>query len=193
VGRLADLVPRRVLLAHSSRADFLAAGGAPAHFADRPPAGRAVIDQTLVQLALPPGPRPHVGRGIPGWEPRDRVTAAVARSGDARSRVHAAAARAGVEAVGVDDALPRFDRGEPPTAGTVVVGDADQWQHAWRLWQTLRAVHDVLIDTDSAADYRLLTGERALPPYCLTGRGRAWLICAGGTPARVSVAGATRR
>jgi S-DNA-T family DNA segregation ATPase FtsK/SpoIIIE len=193
VTRLADLVPRRVLLALSSRAEFLAAGGAAADFSGRLPAGRAVIDGALVQLALPPGPRPHVGRGVPGWDPRDRVTAAVTRSGDARARVHAAASRAGVEAVGVGDALARFDRGELPAVGTVVVGDGEQWQHAWRLWQALRTVHDVLIDADSAADYRLLTGDRALPPYCLTWRGRAWLIRAGGTPARVCVAGATRR
>jgi S-DNA-T family DNA segregation ATPase FtsK/SpoIIIE len=67
----------------------------------------------------------------------------------------------------------------------VVVGEPDDWQRHWRLLADARGDHDLVVDTSCAAEFRLLTGARALPPYCEPGRGRAWLISAGADAVRI--------
>jgi S-DNA-T family DNA segregation ATPase FtsK/SpoIIIE len=187
VARMAELLPRRVLLAPASRADILAGGGVPEGFTTAMPPGRAIVDGALVQVALPPSPPPRELPDVPGWDPGGRVTAVVARSGPALVRLRSAAGQRGVVTLDVDEALRRHDADGTLPRGTVVIGDAEQWQRGWRLWQAMRPVDDILIDTDSGGDYRVLTGDRALPPYCLPGRNRAWLLRAGGAPVRVCV------
>ena len=67
----------------------------------------------------------------------------------------------------------------------VIVADAEEWQRSWRALAAVRAEHELLIDADCAGEYRLLSGDRELPPYCTPGRGRAWLLSRDGTLRRV--------
>ncbi len=196
--RLLELLPDRAILATSSRADFVAAGGAPADWQEGLPAGRGVLRGRLVQFAMPPDVQWPVSSEPPTWTPRHGVTAVVATAGAAQRRI--AAAVTGARVVTVDEAAATADAraaagGRPAvdTASTadaapiVVVGDGDQWQRSWRLLQEIRTDGEIVIDAASTTDYRLLTGDRALPPYCLPGRDRAWLLGADGIVRRIVV------
>ena len=68
---------------------------------------------------------------------------------------------------------------------TVVVGDPDAWQRGWRVLDAVRDGGELLIDAGCASDYRALTGDRELPPYCTPGAGRGWLIRAGTRSSRM--------
>ncbi|WP_051191895.1 FtsK/SpoIIIE domain-containing protein [Microbacterium luticocti] len=193
--RLIELLPRRALLAAASRAEFVAAGGPGDRFDERMPPGRALLEGRLVHFALPPVPPPVPHTAPTVWDPRGRVTAVVARPGPAARAVTAVAARHGVpvldvEAAAADTVHPAATSHPGDTdapAPAVIVGDGDGWQRAWRLLQTVRGTHDLLVDAACAAEYRLLTGLREPPPYCTPGRSRAWLLHAGGPPVRVVV------
>ncbi|QAY58689.1 cell division protein FtsK [Microbacterium protaetiae] len=182
-GRLVELLPQRALLATTTRTDFAAAGGVPHDWHESLPPGRGILDGRLVQFALPPtipsisvtGPRP--------WRPCVPLTAAIAPAGAVQRHVAAVAAAAGSRVLTIDKAGTAADT--PDDVPVVVVGDGEQWQRAWRLLQTIRADGEIVVDAASAADYRLLTGDRALPPYCVPGRDRAWLLRADGSVQRV--------
>ncbi|UUT35056.1 FtsK/SpoIIIE domain-containing protein [Microbacterium elymi] len=182
--RLADLIPRRVLLAAGGRADFVAAGGAPGDYEDRMPPGRAVVDGRRMQIALPATAVPRAQAETPLWTPCAGLTGIVARSGPGRRLLASVADAAGAAVLEVDDlsSLPAA-----PRAHTIVIGDAEQWQRGWRVLHAIRGEHDLLIDASCGPDYRLLTGDRTLPPYCVPGRGRAWLLRAGAAPVRVRI------
>jgi DNA segregation ATPase FtsK/SpoIIIE, S-DNA-T family len=189
VARLVELLPARAVLRTSSRAEHLAAGGDPQRYEGPVVPGRAEYAGTTMQFALPgavdaddllPAPK----ESAPVWLPSE-VTGVVARPGSVRALLEGLR-RDGMMVAGVDDAVPLLDG---RTAGfsaapIAIVGDAESWQRGWRVLGTIRSDHDLLIDARCAGDYRSLTGERDLPPYCTPGRGRAWLH-AGGAVARV--------
>ncbi|WP_417561986.1 FtsK/SpoIIIE domain-containing protein [Microbacterium sp.] len=187
VGRLAELLPRRVVLRCASRADAVAAGGAVADLDDRMPTGRAVVDGRLVQVALSPARRPAESATAPSWLPAAELTGVVTRGGTVRTAVEAIAAAAGARVVTPDEVASPGAGSGAGAGPIVVVGDGEQWQRGWQALQAVRAGNDLLVDAACPADYRLLTGDRALPPYAEPGRGRAWLTRAGGTPERVQL------
>ncbi|MEQ6897483.1 FtsK/SpoIIIE domain-containing protein [Microbacterium sp. KR10-403] len=189
VGRLLDLLPQRAILAVASRADFAAAGGDARDWRDGLPPGRGIMGGRLVQFALPSRDRAEV-RAVSAtptvWTPRAGTTAVIAAAGVAQRRLIAAATAAGARALSVEEAAA--DPTAPVAGGTcVVVGDGEQWQRSWRVLQTIRADGELVVDAASAADYRVLTGDRALLPYVLPGRARAWRIDDAGVAARVVV------
>lgn len=182
--RLADLLPRRVVLATASRADHAGAGGDPAHFVPRADPGRGRFDGLAVQIAVGPvAPPRHPSRG-PAWVPRAPVTALVARlTPEVRAAVDGW--RAGdVRVVTIEEFTAHADVQSAPL---VVCADPDQWQRHWRLFGELRAEHDLVIDAGCAAEYRVLTGDRTLPPYCAPGRARAWLHRSGAPAERIAL------
>ena len=88
LARLADLLPRRLVLPTSSRAEHFAAGGDPAHYAPGAPPGRGRLDGMAVQVAIerPDGARPHAEPVAPWRPPRPphRLRARAARPPRAR-------------------------------------------------------------------------------------------------------------
>ena len=63
IGRAVELLPRRILLAATSRAEHLAFGGDASHHAIDQPPGRARFDGRAVQIAVTPAGARHRGRG----------------------------------------------------------------------------------------------------------------------------------
>ena len=199
VGRLLDLLPHRAILATATRADFAAAGGDARDWRDGLPPGRGMLGGRLVQFALPPhgsageqtaASAPTSSASLPAaaWAPCTVVTAAIAAAGAAQRRLIAAATAAGARVLSVEEAGAALASDTEPAAGRlVVVGDGEQWQRSWRLLQTIRADGELVVDASSAADYRMLTGDRALLPYVLPGRARAWRIDDAGGVTRVVV------
>ncbi|GAA5039571.1 FtsK/SpoIIIE domain-containing protein [Microbacterium fluvii] len=185
--RIAELLPHRFVLATGSRVDHVAAGGDAARFAEARPPGRGLWGTAEVQVAVATEvAAPREVPEPPEWMPRHAVAAVVMRRG-----ASAQAVLEGWVAAGVALATPdEFAVGLPSTPDVlVVVGDPEQWHRQWRVLGDLRAEHELVVDAACAADYRALTGERMLPPYCAPGRGRAWLHRAGGAAERVRLAG----
>ncbi|WES65941.1 FtsK/SpoIIIE domain-containing protein [Microbacter sp. GSS18] len=181
VARLADLFPRRLLLATATRADHFAAGGDPARFAAGAPRGRGVLDGVDIQVAVSAGTTPSPAVPPSSWEPSATLTGFVSRrSPAARAALHTWE-QTGRVVVAVDD----FVAHGHPAASVVVTGDPDQWQRHWRVLGEIRADHDLVVDASCVGEMRLLTGSRRLPPYAEPGRGRAWVLSAGADPVRI--------
>ncbi len=185
--RLADLLPRRLVLAATSRAEHVAAGGDGSHYAPGQPPGRGRLDGRAVQVAVAPlEPRRLIPARDP-WHPRSRLTGFVMRRSPGARATLAAWERDGARTIPVDEyaTASEWDAGRL----LVVTGDPEDWQRHWRALTSMRADHDLVIDASCAAEFRTLTAERALPPYCEPGRARAWLMSAGGGPRRVVLPG----
>lgn len=212
VARLAELLPRRALLAMPSRADYLAAGGDGSHHATDAAPGRGRLDGRDVQFAIaePEGdgqaadalraleyPESDWTR-VPGWisgEPAtdarfapERTTAFVARRSAVTRGALESWRAAGVAVISVEDVAAHSTAAiTEVTAPRVVYGEPEEWQRHWTLLSRVRGDGDLLIDAACAGEYRLLTGDRTLPPYCAPGRARAWLRRAGGPAERVTL------
>lgn len=185
--RIVDLCGRRALLRLPTRLDHVAAGGDAAAHDPHAPRGRGSIDGVTVQfLDAPPVPSP-TALPVAGWRPVPGVSALVL-AGSSR----AAAVRAALTAQGVSVAAPH-ESDAAPGETRVILGDADQWQRAWQVLATVRLRGELVIDAGCGPDYRLLTGDRTLPPYCEPGRGRAWLLDGVGQVRRVLLPGAEVR
>jgi S-DNA-T family DNA segregation ATPase FtsK/SpoIIIE len=182
VSRIADLVPRRLLLPYANRTDHAAAGGEPGLFDPDAPAGRGRWAGLTVQVALAPErPVVSVSRPVP-WHPSGPLTGFVARRSPAAREALAAWEQRGARLIEVD----RYATDPGATEGrTVLVGEPDEWQRHWRLLADLRGDHDLVVDTSCASELRVLVGVRELPPFCEPGAGRAWLVSAGAPPARI--------
>jgi DNA segregation ATPase FtsK/SpoIIIE, S-DNA-T family len=181
--RLADLLPRRLVLAAASRAEHIAAGGEASHYAPGEPAGRGRLDGRAVQVALAPRGDPAPVQPSVPWQPRAPLSGFVLRRSPGARAALAAWERAGIHVRTLDEFA---GAGEWDAERHVVVaGDPEEWQRHWRALTSLRSDHDLVVDASCAAEFRPLTGERGLPPYCEPGRARAWLMSAGGAPRRV--------
>ncbi|KQZ82201.1 hypothetical protein ASD56_15105 [Microbacterium sp. Root166] len=183
VSRLVDHFPRRLFLPFPSRAEHVAAGADPARFDPAAPAGRAVIDGAAAQIALSPPVPVEIVHAPVAWHPRAGLTGLAIRRSPAARAVLSQWEQDGIRAVALDDHVADPSRsGEGPV---LLVGEPDDWQRNWRLLSEVRGDHDLVIDTSCAAEFRLLTGSRELPPYCEAGRGRAWLLSAGADAVRI--------
>ncbi|MDT3344569.1 FtsK/SpoIIIE domain-containing protein [Microbacterium aquilitoris] len=183
VGRILELVPRRLILATASRADHVAAGGESADFVVDPPPGRGRLGRTLVQV-VDAGELPLHGpsEGPPVWQPGRRPAAVVVPAGPRSRRLTEAWERMGIRVDSVD--------GEARLArGGVVIGSPDAWLAQWRLLAAARADGDLVIDAACAAEYRSLVGTRDLPPFAVPGASRAWVHSPDRPVRRVLLAG----
>lgn len=182
IARIADLLPKRGILALPSRTDHIAAGGSAQSFLDRRPPGRAHLDGREVQFARAPHPLSATPHATPSWAPRG-LTAVV--SAQPQRWAHAAGQLgAGVRIVFVRDLGPDgylADADGP----VVVVGDGEGWQRQWALWQRMRADVEIVVAAECGAELRTLIGLRELPPYARAYADRAWVMGPEGRPQRV--------
>ncbi|MET0735485.1 MAG: FtsK/SpoIIIE domain-containing protein [Microbacterium sp.] len=189
--RLGELLPRRLVLGTATKADHLAAGGDPAHYSPGAPAGRGRFGGVAVQVAIADDPAcAQVSTATAGpapWHPSGPLSGLVARRSPRVSAALAAWAERGIRSVSLDDYAA--DPSVTAEGPVVLVGDPDDWQRHWRQLASVRADHDLVIDTACAAEYRVLTGSRSLPPFAEPGSGRAWLMSAGAEPARIVLPG----
>ncbi|WP_156760156.1 FtsK/SpoIIIE domain-containing protein [Microbacterium karelineae] len=188
LSKIADVLPRRVVLAVPTIHDHTAAGADRELFDARRPPGRAVLDGYETQLALPPAPadEPRELGDDERWEPRGAVTGLVLRAAARRAASLRAAWGDAVRVVLVDDVAP--GTGLEALAGgarLALVGEADAWQRQYALLQRVRSAGDMVVGADCPSELRTLLGERELPPYARPRAARAWLVPAGGAPERV--------
>ncbi|MCR2810118.1 MULTISPECIES: FtsK/SpoIIIE domain-containing protein [unclassified Microbacterium] len=183
VARLADLLPHRLMLAAASRAEYVTAGGDPAHYAPGSPPGRGRLDGRAVQVATGPAQATVRSRTTQPWHPDRPLTGVVLRRSPAARGVLSEWARQGASVLSLDEYSGETEWAAGPPI--VVAGDAEEWQRHWRALSTIRSDHDFVVESSFASELRLLTGERALPPYCDPGAPRAWLLRAGGAPERI--------
>lgn len=180
-GRVADALPRRLVLGTASRADHVAAGGDGADYIARRPPGRGVIEGREIQVAWvePPAERPRAAPAL--WGPPSGVSGFIARRDDPALRQEWE--RAGAQLRAVDEP------GDPTASGSgervVVWGTPEAWLGRPRLLERVRAAHPLVIDAECDREYRLLTSDRALPPFARPGRDRAWECRPGVGPRRV--------
>ncbi|WP_103663195.1 FtsK/SpoIIIE domain-containing protein [Microbacterium sp. CJ77] len=214
LGRIIDTLPQRALLALTTRADHVAAGGEGSGFRPDLPPGRGRFAGWDVQFARveerPASTPPSLGTWTPGV-----LTGVVTRQTDAtaaalRTRVGRTAGvrllrdtplgvrlgdvqRGDVQrgAVQTGDVQTGDVRAESSTA-QILVGDGEEWLARWGLLQELRPRHPLIVDADCASELRTVAGERSLPPYARPGAGRAWLCAPGARPARVDLRGSSR-
>lgn len=171
LSRLAELIPRRAILALASRADHVAAGGDPSGFLPDPPPGRGRLGGELVQFAFPAeGPGAPEQPAVPVLRPGRRPVAFVAPAGPGTRLTLAAWEDDGLHLTHVADA----DAALRPAV--VVWGTPEEWLAQWHLLARARADADLIVDVACAAEYRVVTGRRDLPPYALSGARRAWLV-----------------
>ncbi|MEZ3159896.1 FtsK/SpoIIIE domain-containing protein [Microbacterium sp. BWT-B31] len=185
--RLCDMLPRRLILAMPTRQDHVAAGGDAAHHAPGAAPGRGRLDGRAVQVALAdaaPAARGEEASVAPVFLPTAALTGFVARASAASRAVLEAWAGTGAAVAGIDDYVA--DPGASAGA-RVIVGDPEQWQRHWRVLSEVRADHDLVVDAGCAVEFRAVTGDRRLPPYCAPGRARAWVCRAGDAAVRVAL------
>jgi S-DNA-T family DNA segregation ATPase FtsK/SpoIIIE len=183
VARLADLFPRRLLLAFPTRAEHVAAGGDPGGHRSGMPAGRGTLDGAEVQVALAPSAAVPPPTAPGDWSPAAPLTGFVSRRSPAVRAALAEWQDRGIRIADIDAyvADPSITADGP----VLVTGEPDDWQRHWRLLADVRGDHELVVDSSCAAELRLLTGARGLAPYCEPGRGRAWLVAAGADPVRI--------
>ncbi|MGZ8803966.1 MAG: FtsK/SpoIIIE domain-containing protein, partial [Microbacterium sp.] len=185
VARVAELLPRRLVLAASSRAEHIAAGGDPNHYAPGSPPGRGRLDGRAVQIAMTHRPEPRLRVEPAPWHPVGFLTGFVLRRSPASRTAIAVWEAAGARVLSLDEYAGDSEWGS--ASAVVVIGDVEEWQRHWRALAAMRADHDLVVDASCGAEFRLVTGERGLPPYCDPGRSRAWLLSAGGPPVRITL------
>lgn len=175
--RIVDQCSRRAHLRMPTRLDHVGAGLDPATHDPSAPRGRGTIEGMAVQFVEGSPAAAPEPPGVPHWRPGPGLSIVVLPGAAAAGRVSAALAAAGAEVGGPTDSR---ERGTGPR---VLLADADGWQRAWSQFTALRGEADLVVAAECAPDYRMLTGDRALPPYCEPGRGRGWLLSEG-RPAR---------
>ncbi|MFJ6654039.1 FtsK/SpoIIIE domain-containing protein [Microbacterium sp. NPDC091313] len=182
-GRVADLFPRRMLLPIPGRAEWVAAGGAPAQHELASSPGRGVLDGRVVQVAVARGLDRREAAAVVGlWHPPVGVSAAVLPR-HAREAL-ALWERTGVRVRSVVDDDGSIGGGDLPT---VIVGDGEQWLSRPRLLERIRDAHELIVDAACGRDLRALTGERDLPPFLAAVPGRAWSYAPDRPPRRVAL------
>lgn len=181
VARVADAIPRRFLLDHASRTDWVAAGGESADYARCRP-GRGRCDGILVQsLWVEPqhAPTSEPAVAVETWMPARQPVAFIAPDTSA-TRATLDRWRSG----GV--AIDRIDTtGAELRRGGVLWGTPDGWLAQWRLLAGARAEAQLVVDTACASEYRTITGSSEIPPFALPRARRAWLRTPDGSTRRI--------
>ncbi|MGL4339000.1 MAG: FtsK/SpoIIIE domain-containing protein [Rhodoglobus sp.] len=167
VNPLTGLVPSRLLLRHSSKSEFVLAGGDGACFDSALPPGGGSWRGNRVQVA---------SDSCPGWRvPEPRIDALsrelpwVIVSSRAAS-LSTQLAATGLEVQTLDDCDISAIRKDQ-----VIIGDVEEWQSRWGLLPTLKPIAQVIFDQCTIADYRALTRSRQLPPPLTAMENAVWL------------------
>ena len=178
---LAALVPGRLLLRHSSRQDFVIAGGEGSQFVATLPPGRGLWrGQWVHVVADPPALSAPGASTAPLLDPR-RARAIIT------SRVAPLMAR-WPSAIALADAGP--DLRSLALPGVTIVGDLDEWQSRWGAVAALRTQADIILDGCTPADFRAITRSRQLPPPLAPGQ--CWQLTEDGSARRARLDQPTR-
>jgi S-DNA-T family DNA segregation ATPase FtsK/SpoIIIE len=197
VGRILDVLPRRVLLRAASRVEHIAAGGESSTFDTRLPPGRGFTEGRSVQFAWTGDHADHADSGqlCAQWTPSATLTAIVTAGApsvvSALRGAHPEVEVRLLETPRSGDRPGERESGVRPSGGAtvpqVIVGDAESWQRDWALWQRARAEGEVLIRAERPSDLRQLAGVRELPPYARLHAGRVWALRGAEQPRRLVV------
>ena len=175
VGRVLDHLPDRVVLATASRADHVALGGEAAHYDARLVPGRGRWRGMLVQFA-----EADVSSAVPDAGADDPVTVwpRHATGFVAPATERTAATLDAWRARGLE--IVEFGPSTRLTRGQVAWAPPDAWVARWRSVAAAAGQRcQLVVDASCAAELRLVTGQRELPPYAAPGRSRAWLFDTG--------------
>ena len=164
VQQLATLVPCRLLLRHSSRQDWVMAGGETAEFAQNLAPGGGVWRGDRVQV---------VSVNVAELQHQPVVA-------DRSTRPRAYVTTRPREGVRLGEVDLTAWGGEP-----AIVGDPEEWQSRWGALQSARQIADVVFEGCSLADVRALTRCRELPPPLDALAGVGWRWESNGTFVRV--------
>jgi S-DNA-T family DNA segregation ATPase FtsK/SpoIIIE len=186
---VASLSDARLVLRLSNRQDHLLAGGGPqAYVADASP-GAGEWRGSRVQLAFTGAPPIEAATSLtPRLDVQERRGLVVV------SRTPAGFARRVKETTETDviELAPTARAPElsmtAATRPTVAVADPETWQSHWGLLASLRATVGILFDGCTPAEFRAISGQRALPPPLSPVSGSQWLLEPDGTLARVRLA-----
>ncbi len=183
LSRIVDHLPARAILATTSAAERAALGGRSADHSDRMPPGRGHLDGELIQFAVadedPDGDAAQPALAAPAaWHPDGPVAFVAPATAATRDTLAAWEARGA--STGALAAATGAD-----AAAQVVWGAPEAWVGRWQMLSAAHPDRRLVVDAACAADLRLITGRRALPPYAAPGAGRAWLFGVDGSVSRV--------
>ncbi len=167
-------VPGRLLMGHSSRHDFVLAGGDGTQYLPDLQPGAAVWRGHRIQIAVVEAATRTEGiaREVE-LAPGRPLAIVTARAATLLSRYP--------DSIALSDSVG--DLTLVTTPGAIVIGDVEQWQSRWGAIAALRAHAEILFDECSAAEFRALTRSRHLPPPISAGM--CWRFNDDGTASRV--------
>jgi len=194
---IATLCESRILLRLPSRQEHVAAGGDATEFDAGLTPGAGHWNGHRIQLALAPeGTLERARRSARGgreplrWENSPSWSIVTSRVTELSRRLGGGAREpsllpAGWELARLGD---HADAGLTVTSARrkVVIADIETWQAHWSLFAGRRASIPIIFDGCTPAQFRAITGLRALPPFIALGSSSAWLLSPGGEPARVT-------
>jgi S-DNA-T family DNA segregation ATPase FtsK/SpoIIIE len=190
---LASLCDERIVLRLASRQDHLMAGGtSPGYVAHAPP-GAGEWRGSRIQVART---EPAAGDGaVPG--PGEcslvdfdlaglssvaivttRVTEFARRLRGIRPPLGEVVLLSSPTRAGALDVVD-------PRAPSILIGDPDTWQSNWALLGAARSQGLVVVDRCSVAEFRAISGRRALPPPIGPGRELCWALQPDGSVRRM--------
>jgi S-DNA-T family DNA segregation ATPase FtsK/SpoIIIE len=163
-------LPQRLLLRQASRQDLVLVGGEGRDFDAAGPPGSGWWHGCRVQVAVSTHDRPRA---------RDARVASLTPGrplGVVSSRPATLAARLAGRVLMLDDLteLPEL------VAGDILLGDLDAWQSRWGLLAAIRDRADIILESGTPADLRVLTRSRRVPPPLAARFGLAWRLADGG-------------
>jgi S-DNA-T family DNA segregation ATPase FtsK/SpoIIIE len=176
LGSLLALTRARLILRLTDRQEHSLAGGRADGFDDAAPPGRGSWFGQVVQVAF---------TELEPATSAARVTTLDVGGGFAVVSTRPAAILARVANATL---LGGTDPRQVAVGGgaRVLVGDPDAWQVHWGAVSALRRQLPLVIDGCSVAEFRAVTGSRALPPPLAPGAGQFWLLTPDGVVTRAT-------
>ncbi|WP_167132367.1 FtsK/SpoIIIE domain-containing protein [Paramicrobacterium chengjingii] len=181
---LGQLFDSTIMMRMASRQEHILAGGDSSTYAENRPAGGAVWNGTVLQLAsveLAPRPRDGLRAALLDVAATETVLVCTARPQQTAARIRERHPDATVTMLTMGTAAAHRDESAHQL---ILVGDADAWQTNWSLLATLRPTSTLVVESCSPGEYRAITRSRARPPYLHVQPGRAWRIANDGVITR---------
>lgn len=178
---LAAALPQRLLLRQASRQEHVLAGGEGRDFDGTSPPGSGWWRGCRVQVARSAHDRPRDRHArVATLTPGRPLAVVSSRPGTLAERL-------------VGRVLMLDDLAEVPqlTEGDILLGDVDAWQSRWGLLAAVRDRTDIIVESGTPADVRVLTRSRRIPPPLAARFGLAWRLAADGGIDRVMLPVAT--
>jgi S-DNA-T family DNA segregation ATPase FtsK/SpoIIIE len=184
---LAGVIPARLFMRHSTRQEFVMAGGEGTQFTPLP-VGGAVWRGDRAQIALgAPRVTPEVPHAAETSLPETALAIVTTRVAAVTARLQTVGYT--VVHLGALAAEPREVLTRSPATAMALVGDVDDWQSRWGALAALRPFATLLFDACSVSDYRAITRSRELPPPLANDPGLCWRWTESGSARRFRMPG----